>query len=284
MKTKGVAPQRPGWFVEACSRAAVARAAVRLPSGAEAGFLFPQAAGEVLAKTGKVPADTTATIYLYEMIGIDWWTGEGMVAKDVIDAIAQAKAAGAAKLAVRILSPGGSAFEGLGMHEALKRCGMETTAYLDGLCASAATMVALGCDRVVAAPTSTWMMHRSWDMAGGHASDLRAMADMLDKVDRTIAGVYAAKSGKPVDNCLVLMSEEKGGPDGNWMNAEECKAAGFADEIARTESDDGDEPSALAVVESIVAAQRNEEQRIRLANTARRIRLNALQSPSASRG
>lgn len=174
-----------------------------------------------------------ATIYVYDQIGRDWWTGEGCTAKDVIDSIRQVKLDGATSLAVRILSPGGDVFEGNAIHEALKRCGMKTTAYNDGLCASAATMVALGCDRVVAAPTSMWMMHCAWSLAMGNATDMRAMADLLEQLDTTLANTYAAKSGKSPGDCLALM---QAGSDGTWMTAEECKAAGFADEIASEES------------------------------------------------
>lgn len=175
-----------------------------------------------------------ATLYVYDQIGRDWWSGEGCTAKDVIDSLQQVKADGATSLAVRILSPGGDVFEGNAIHEALKRCGLKTTAYNDGLCASAATMVALGCERVVAAPTSMWMMHCAWSLAMGNATDMRAMADLLSQLDSTLAGVYADKSGKTSGECLALM---QAGSDGTWMTAEECKTAGFADEIASDGTD-----------------------------------------------
>jgi ATP-dependent Clp protease protease subunit len=229
-------------------------------------------------KAGHVEATTTATLYVYEPIGIDWWTGEGCTASSVVSAIAEAKKAGATALDVRILSEGGDCFDGMGIHEALKRCGMKTTAYNDGLCASAATMVALGCDKFVAAPTSIWMMHRAWSIAGGHEADMIAMAELLGKLDGTIADVYAEKSGKTAADCLELMTIQKGGPDGNWMTAEECKAAGFADEIGRSgtdgeEEDPADDPETDNAVMRLMAQteQRVIANRARLAAAAERL-------------
>lgn len=235
-----------------------------------------------------------AVIYVYEQIGVDWWTGGGCTASSMVDAIEQAKKAGATSLAIRILSEGGDAFEGLGIHEALKRCGLPTTAYNDGLCASAATMVALGCEKLIAAPTSTWMMHRALSIALGHASDMHAMAELLEKLDGTIAQVYADKSGKTAEECLALMTEEKGGPDGNWMNAEECKAAGFADEISRggaDEPDDGDEDDKenatnSAVVRLVAATERriNAFTRERLAAAGEKLSQHTRASPGTRPG
>lgn len=190
------------------------------------------------AKSGAVPGlrlevdpGKAAVLYVYEEIGQDYWTGEGVTAKNVIAKIADAKKVGCTSLAVRILSGGGDAVEGVGIYEALKRCGMQTTAYNDGLCASAATMVALGCDKVISAPTSTWMSHRAWTVALGNCDAMRAMADVLEKFDSAIAGAYAEKTGKTADECLAMMSAE------TWMTAEECKAFGFADEVARVDED-----------------------------------------------
>jgi ATP-dependent Clp protease protease subunit len=241
------------------------------------------------AMTARVMADgvaatTEATLYIYDQIGRDWWTGEGVTAKDVVDAIAAAKKAGATSLAVRILSPGGDVFDGNGIHEALKRCGMKTTAYNDGLCASAATIVALGCDKVIAAPTSTWMMHRAWSIALGNAEDFRAAADLLEKLDGNIASVYAEKSGKDESECLALMSA---GTDGTWMTAEECKAAGFADEIASVESGDAtdeDDPTAQAIVRLMAQTEKRvAANRARLAAAADRLTKIPGASPGSSK-
>lgn len=220
---------------------------------------------KVVAHYNKVESKE-ATIYIYDQIGRDWWSGEGCTAKDVIASIQQVKLDGATALAVRILSPGGDVFEGTAIHEALKRCGLKTTAYNDGLCASAATMVALGCDRVVAAPTSMWMMHCAWSMAMGNATDMRSMADLLEQLDGTLASVYAGKSGKTPGECLALM---QAGTDGTWMTAEECKAAGFADEIASVETDNPAADDVEDPEEPVMRLMAQTSNRIAAANKAR---------------
>lgn len=202
---------------------------------------------KVGAHFNKADPEKEATIYIYDQIGRDWWSGEGCTAKDVIASIQQVKLDGATSLAVRILSPGGDVFEGNAIHEAIKRSGLKATAYNDGLCASAATMVAMGCERIVAAPTSMWMMHCAWSIAMGNSTDMTAMADLLGQLDGVLANQYAAKSGKTPGECLALM---QAGSDGTWMTADEAKKAGFADEIASEDTgnavkdpDEDDDPA-----------------------------------------
>lgn len=192
--------------------------------------------------------ETEATLYIYGDIGQDPCTGEGYTALDVEAAIQDAKKQGATSLAVRIISGGGDVFEGNGIHEALKRAGMKTTAFNDSLCASAATVVALGCDKVIVAPTSKWMVHHAWTYAMGDARDLRETADLLDMLDGTINGIYSQKTGKPIEDCLGLMNA---GTDGTWMTAEQTVAYGFGDEVGRTDEDS--EPMPEDKIERAVA-------------------------------
>jgi ATP-dependent Clp protease protease subunit len=179
-----------------------------------------------------------AVLYIYDEIGKDPWDGSGICASDVIAAIAQAKSARATSLEVRVLSGGGDAFEGVGIYEALKRCELPTTAYNDGLAASAASYVLLGCNRVVSAPTATTMVHCAWTLAMGNAKDMRDTAGVLDVLDKAICGIYATEAGGTADEWLTRMSAE------TWLSADECKAIGFCDEIARADDDNdaGQEP------------------------------------------
>lgn|GEM_PF-5573905 len=222
----------PKFMVHARAKAAEGRLAHRatIPADVLQRRVIWGAGADGIYSASKSP--TTATVYVYEPIGLNMWTGEGCSAKDFVGAIEAAKRAGCTALDVRFHSEGGDLLDGLAMFEALKRCGMSATAFNDGLCASAATIVALGCSKVVAAPASEWMSHRAWAGRSGNASDMEAMRDLLSKLDGTIADIYSAKTGKTPAECLSMMAAGADG-QGSWMTADECKAFGFADEIAR---------------------------------------------------
>jgi ATP-dependent Clp protease protease subunit len=201
------------------------------------------------------------TLYLYDQIGGDCFN-EGIMAKDVVAAIEQMKAKGCKTLNVRIASEGGDVFEGKAIYEALKRCNMDTVAFNDSIAASAASFIAMGCKRSVSAPQATWMIHRAWSMALGNAEDLRDTANILEIEDRNIAAMYAEKTGKTPDECLALMSAE------SWFNAEQAKALGFADEIARDDDggdSDGDSDGESASAKAVIKLAAVTQERIRSA-------------------
>lgn len=194
-------------------------------------------------KTGLYAKQTddagAAELYVYEQIGEDFWTGGGVTAKSVAEALK--KLDGAKTLAVYINSPGGDAFEGLAIYEQLKRCKAEVTCYVDGIAASAASVVAMGGKRCVMAPAATMMVHKAWSIALGNSDDMRAMADVLDTLDQSIAAVYCEKTGKSREECLAMMAGASKGDDGTWMTADEAVAAGLADEVSRVDSDGDDD-------------------------------------------
>jgi ATP-dependent protease ClpP protease subunit len=127
---------------------------------------------------------------------------------------------------MRINSPGGDVFGARAMAAAMREYGDTITAYVDGYAASAASLIAVAASKVVMAEGSMMMIHKAWTFAMGNADDLAATADLLEKIDATIADTYAAKSGGDADDFAAKMAAE------TWFTAAEAVAVGLADEVA----------------------------------------------------
>lgn len=162
-------------------------------------------------------ADKTAEISIYDEIGA--W---GVTAKQFIGEI---RALDVATLRLAINSPGGSVFDALAMYNALRQHPAQVEVTVMGVAASAASLVAMSGDRIVMPENAFMMIHNPLNFAFGNASDLREMADVLDKIGASLVATYAARTGQPEDMVRELLDAE------TWLNAEEAVALGFADEM-----------------------------------------------------
>lgn len=106
-----------------------------------------------------------------------------------------------------------------------RRCGKTVIAHIDGVCASAATYVALAAGTVEMADGSFFMIHKAWAWTAGNSDELRDLAGLLDKVDDSIVADYVAKSGKDADEIKKMMAAE------TWMTAQEAADFGFVDSV-----------------------------------------------------
>lgn len=167
-------------------------------------------------------------VYVYGVIDSYW----GASAKALVDALA---GAGGRNVALHINSPGGDVFEARAMVSAIRAHqakGHTVTAYIDGLAASAATYLALSGNATHIAEGGMFMVHNSWTLAWGNKAELRATADLLEKIDGTIATDYARKTGADPEQVVAWMDAE------TWFTADEAKAAGFVDSVMRPPGDD----------------------------------------------
>lgn len=138
-----------------------------------------------------------------------------------------AKAKGAARLHMRINSPGGSVYQAVAMRTMLLSSGFEEiTASIEGLCASAATL--LTCVpgmKVCIAEGSSYMIHNPSGLVWGTAADLRHEADVMEKMEKDCHGIYAKRTGKGEEEIKTMMDKE------TWMTAKEAVEAGFCDTL-----------------------------------------------------
>jgi ATP-dependent Clp protease protease subunit len=146
----------------------------------------------------------------------------GISAQSFVDAINSIKTP---LINLRVNSGGGDVFTARAMVAAIAAHPSRVVAYVDGIAASAASYLAMACDEVVMQEGSMLMIHSAWSIAMGNASDMRATADLLDKIDMSIVNDYARKTGLPVDELQAMMIAE------TWMDATEAVAKGFADSI-----------------------------------------------------
>lgn len=163
-------------------------------------------------------------ILIYEEIGYDWWSGGGITAKNVRDELD--RAGSYSKISLRINSPGGDAFEGIAIGNVLKSTGKPIDVFIDGIAASAASIVAMCGTTITMAHNAMQMVHNAWCICAGEASDLRKMADTLEKISGSIAQTYVDRTGKSLEEITALMDAE------TWLSAEDCLANGFATAIA----------------------------------------------------
>lgn len=174
----------------------------------------------VEGKRFEVKAETNgdATVYLYDVI--DNWFGINSeeFAKQLL-------AIDASTIHLRIDSPGGDVFDARAIYTQIKQHPARVVAHIDGLCASAATYIALAADEIEMTDGAMFMIHKGWTTTIDNADGLRKTAELLDKVDDAIANDYHKKTGLEKPELLAWMGEEK------WMNAQEAKALGFIDRI-----------------------------------------------------
>ena len=108
-------------------------------------------------------------------------------------------------LDVYINSPGGDIFAGFSLYNILNRHpATKKNVHIDGLAASAASVVAMAGDTIKMPENATLMIHNAWTYTGGGAEDLRRTADELDRINDQIAGIYAARTGKEKDEISAL--------------------------------------------------------------------------------
>jgi len=129
-------------------------------------------------------------------------------------------------LSIRINSPGGYVMEGLAIVAAIRAYPGKVTAYVDGLAASMASVIACVADEIVMAESALFMIHRPWDIAIGHADDLRASAGTLDRIEAQLVGIYAKRTGIAEAEISTMLAAE------TWLDAQQALDRGFATSIA----------------------------------------------------
>ena len=125
---------------------------------------------------------------------------------------------------LRINSPGGSVIDGTAIFNALKRHSAKVITHVDGLAASMASVIAMAGDEVHMADNALMMIHNPWTISMGDADELRADADLLDKMQANILSAYG-RSQYEAEEIKDLMDAE------TWFTAQEAFDAGLVDHI-----------------------------------------------------
>lgn len=164
---------------------------------------------------------TVGEILLYGILSESTWWGDEVTPKAFSDEL---KALGNIdELIVRINSRGGDVFAGTTIHSLLRGHKAKVTVHVDGLAASAASVVAMAGDVVVMPGNALMMIHNPWTCTAGDADDLRKDADTLDVIRESMIAAYQAKTGLGRQKIIALLEAE------TWMTAEDAVSLGFAD-------------------------------------------------------
>ena len=193
----------------------------------------------------KAAASEDNTITIFDVIGQDYWTGEGVTAKRIAGAL---RAIGDKPVTVLINSPGGDMFEGLAIYSLFREHSQEVTVKVLGLAASAASIIAMAGDTVQIARAGFLMIHNSWIYAAGNRHEFREYADYLEPFDRSMADIYAARTGMEFEEIQTIMDAE------SWIGGSDAIEQGFADSLlASDEIGTGEASQARAAVKLDIA-------------------------------
>lgn len=129
-------------------------------------------------------------------------------------------------ITLRINSPGGAVTEALAAYNALRNHSATIEVHIDGLAASSASLLAMAGDWIVMAENALFMIHDPWTSATGNATELRRLADTLDKHRDAMLKAYARRWKGKTSELQALLTAE------TWLDADEALKAGFVDEIA----------------------------------------------------
>lgn len=142
-------------------------------------------------------------------------------------------------ITVWINSPGGDCIAASQIYSMLMDYKGSVTVKIDGIAASAASVIAMAGTKVLMAPTALMMIHNPATIAAGDSGDMQKAIDMLSEVKESIINAYEIKTGQSRAKLSHLMDAE------TWMNANKAIELGFADDLLKDEKKES-EPSEVA--------------------------------------
>ena len=166
------------------------------------------------------------TLFLNGEISDETWFGD-----EVTPEIFRSELeAGVGPINVWIDSPGGDVFAAAQIYNMLMDYPHDVTVMIDGLAASAASVIAMAGTKVQMSPVAMMMIHNPATIAIGDSEEMKKAIKMLDEVKESIMNAYEIKTGLSRDKISKLMDAE------SWFNAKKAVELGFADEILFSEN------------------------------------------------
>ena len=174
-------------------------------------------------------ADTgERTLVLNGQIAEDSWFGDEITPAIFRDELMK----GEGNITVWINSPGGDVFAAAQIYNMLMDYKGNVTVRIDGLAASAASVIAMAGTTVEMSPVGMLMIHNPSTAVIGNIKEMQAAIQMLDEVKESILNAYELKTGQPRQSLSDLMDAE------SWMNAKKAVELGFADKILFTNDEE----------------------------------------------
>ena len=166
------------------------------------------------------------SISIYDAIGQDPWSGEGVTTKRIAAAL---RSVNGADVTVNINSPGGDMFEGLAIYNLLRDYSGKVTVKVLGLAASAASIIAMAGDEIRIARAGFLNIHNCWVVALGNRQDLLEVASRLEPFDQAMAEIYANRTQSQLSAMQQLMDAD------TWLNGSAAVEQGFCDDLLKSD-------------------------------------------------
>ena len=151
---------------------------------------------------------------------------------------------GSGDITVWINSPGGDCVAAAQIYNMLMDYKGNVTVKIDGIAASAASVIAMAGNKVLMSPVSMLMIHNPMTVAMGNTAEMQKAIEMLSEVKESIMNAYEIKTGMSRAKISHLMDAE------TWMNANKAVELGFADEILTS-----DEPNEALAADSLMYSE-----------------------------
>lgn len=165
--------------------------------------------------------DESRTLFLNGEISDETWYGDEVTPKLFKEELQS----GEGDITVWINSPGGDVFAAAQIYNMLMDYKGNVTVKIDGLAASAASVIAMAGTEVQMSPVAMMMIHNPATIAIGDSSEMKKAIDMLDEVKESIMNAYEIKTGLSRSRISHLMDAE------SWFNAKKAVELGFADKL-----------------------------------------------------
>lgn len=146
---------------------------------------------------------------------------------------------GQGKVTVWINSPGGDCFAAAQIYNMLMEYSGPVDVHIDGIAASAASVIAMAGNHVAISPVGMMMIHNPATVSIGDEREMKKAMEMLSEVKESIINAYELKTGLPRKQLSNMMNAE------SWMNAQKALELGFADSILYDGDDEDDEPEGM---------------------------------------
>ena len=171
--------------------------------------------------------DESRTLYLDGVIAEESWFSDDITPSMFKEELF----AGNGPITIHLNSPGGDCIAASQIYTMLMDYSGDVTIQIDGMAASAASVIAMAGTHVVMSPTSLMMIHNPFTVAMGDTEEMRKAIQLLDEVKESIINAYQIKTGLSRTRISHLMDSE------TWMNAWKAKELGFCDEVMFAEGD-----------------------------------------------
>ena len=180
--------------------------------------------------------DTERTLFLNGTIAEESWFDDDVTPQLFKEDLLS----GSGDITVWINSPGGDCVAAAQIYNMLMDYKGNVTVKIDGIAASAASVIAMAGTEVLMSPVSMLMIHNPMTVAMGDAAEMEKAIDMLASVKESIINAYEIKTGMSRAKISHLMDDE------TWMDANKAVELGFADDVLsrptlKKEEDDEEE-------------------------------------------